>query len=71
MNAGIFVGGIGLLVAGVCLYKMGKYRAENDKAKEKIERQKQRLAVAALPAASWDDLVEWMRNGGKPLPTVP
>ena len=71
MNAWVFMGGVGLFVAGLCLYQMGKYRTESQNAKEKIKRQKQKLAVASMPAASWDDLVEWMRNGGKPLPAVP
>ena len=66
----IFIGCAGLFVAGLCLYQMGKYRAENDNIKGKIKKQRQKLAVAAMPAASWDDLVEWMRNGGKPLSPV-
>lgn len=71
MNAGmIFFSCLGLFVAGFCLYKMGKYRAENENIRGKIKRQRQKLAVASLPAASWDDLVEWMRNGGKSLSTV-
>ena len=67
----IFIGCAGLFVAGLCLYQMGKYRAENENANKKIKNQRQKLAVAAMPAASWDDLVEWMRNGGKPLSSVP
>ena len=71
MNVGMFIGCAGLCLAGLCLYKMGKYRAENENIKGNIKRQREKLAVAAMPAASWDDLVEWMRNGGRPLSPVP
>ena len=73
MNNPIFflLAGAGLIWTGFCLFKMGKIQSQNEQIKKENSRQRKRLEVASLPAPSWDELVEWMRNGGKPLPTIP
>lgn len=62
--------GAGLVLTGLCLFKMGEIQSKNEQIKKENIRQKKRLEVASLPTPSWDELVEWMRNGGKPLSPV-
>ena len=70
MNMAVVIGLAGLILAGFCLFKMGKFQTQNERFKKESAKQKKMLEVASGPAPSWDELVEWMRKGGKPLPTV-